>query len=49
MPEWPELAANVFVGALALVLLIRYQDKGILKRIGESKSQFRRWLTGNAN
>ena len=47
MPEWLERAVNVFVGALVLVLLVRYRDKGILRRIGESKYRFRNWLTGN--
>jgi hypothetical protein len=44
MPEWLERAVNVFVGALVLVLLVKYRDKGILRRIGESKYRFRRWL-----
>ena len=48
MPEWLERGVNVFVGALALVLLVRYRDKGLLRRIGESSSRFRRWLKGNA-
>ncbi len=37
MPEWLERAVNVFVGALVLVVLVRYRDKGILRRIGESR------------
>ena len=48
MPEWLERGVNVFVGALVLVLLVKYRDKGILRRIGESKYRFRRWLKGNA-
>jgi hypothetical protein len=48
MPEWLERAVNVFIGALVLVLLVKYRDKGILRRIGESKYRFRRWLKGNA-
>jgi hypothetical protein len=48
MPEWLEGAVNVFFGALVLVLLVKYRDKGILRRIGESKYRFRKWLTGNA-
>ena len=47
MPEWLERAVNVFVGALVLVLVVKYRDKGILRRIGESKYRFRNWLTGN--
>ena len=48
MPEWLEHAVNVLFGALVLMLLVKYRDKGILKRIGESKYRFRRWLRGNA-
>jgi hypothetical protein len=48
MPEWLERAVNVFAGALVLVLVVKYRDKGILRRIGESKYRFRNWLTGNA-
>jgi hypothetical protein len=48
MPEWLERGVNVFVGALVLVLVVKYRDKGILRRIGESKYRFRRWLKGNA-
>ena len=44
MADWLERGINMFVGALALVLVVRYRDKGILKRIGESKHRFRHWL-----
>jgi hypothetical protein len=44
MPEWLERAMNIFVGALVLGILIKYRDKGILKRIAGSKYQFRQWL-----
>ena len=46
MAEWLERAINLVVGALVLVLVVRYRDRGILKRIGESKYRFRNWLTG---
>ena len=46
MGEWLERAINLFVGALMLVLLVKYRDRGILKRIGESKYRFRNWLAG---
>lgn len=39
-----EALGYVFVGAVAIALLVKYRDRGILKRIGESKYQFRRWL-----
>ena len=48
MSPWMEIAANMFVGALTLMLLIRYRDRGVLKWIGQSKLQFRAWLTGKA-
>ena len=48
MPEWLERAVNIVVGSLVLALLVKYRDRGILKRIGESKYRFRSWLTGNA-
>jgi hypothetical protein len=48
MPEWLERAVNVVVGALVLMLAVKYRDKGILRRIGESKYRFRRWIRGNA-
>jgi hypothetical protein len=44
MPDWIEPAANIVVGALAVVLLVKYRDTGILKRIRESKYRFRTWL-----
>ena len=46
MSGWMEPAANMFVGALTLMLLVKYRDRGVLKRIGESKLRFRAWLTG---
>lgn len=49
MSEWIEQAANIFIGALAVVLVVKYRDKGILRRIGESKHRFRRWLEGRTN
>ena len=44
MSDWIEPAMNIVVGALALALLVKYRDKGILRRIGESKYRFRTWL-----
>ena len=44
MSEWLEYGTGVFVGAVALALLVKYRDRGILKRIGESKHQFKQWL-----
>jgi hypothetical protein len=46
MPEWLERVLNVSAGALALVLLAKYRDKGILKRIAASKYRFRSWVKG---
>ena len=34
MAEWLERALDLFVGALVLVLLVKYRDRGILKRMG---------------
>lgn len=48
MPEWVEQALNVVVGGLVLAFLVKYRDRGILKRIGESKYRFRSWLRGHA-
>ena len=48
MPEWLERAVNIVAGSLVLALLVKYRDRGILKRIGESKYRFRSWLRGNA-
>ena len=48
MPTWLETSINLFVGSLTLVLLVKYRDRGILKRIGDSKLQFRAWLMGKA-
>jgi hypothetical protein len=44
MSEWRDWAVDIFVGALVLVLVVRYRDKGILRKIGESKRRFRRWV-----
>ena len=48
MSAWIEPAVNIVFGALALVLLIKYRDKGILRRICESKYRFRTWLKSTA-
>jgi hypothetical protein len=48
MAEWLESAINVFAGALVFALLVKYRDRGILKRIGESKRRFRHWLTSQS-
>lgn len=44
MPDWIESAVNVAFGALTLALLVKYRNKGVLRRIGESKYRFRTWL-----
>jgi hypothetical protein len=44
MSDWIEPAANIVFGALVWVLLLKYRDKGILRRICESKYRFRTWL-----
>jgi hypothetical protein len=48
MADWLEAAVDVLVGAFVLGLLIKYRDRGILKRIGESKKRFRAWVIGRA-
>jgi len=48
MAYWLEQAMNVLVGAFVLVLLVKYRDRGILKRIMESKKRFRAWVMGRA-
>jgi hypothetical protein len=48
MSQWIEPAVDIAFGALALALLVKYRDKGILKRIRESKYRFRTWLTSMA-
>lgn len=48
MPEWLESALNVVAGVLVLAVLVKYRDRGILKRVSESKYQFRSWLRGSA-
>jgi len=49
MSDWIEPTANIVFGALALVLLVKYRDQGILRRICESKYRFRTWLKRMAN
>jgi hypothetical protein len=44
MSAWIEPAVNIVFGALALGLLFKYRDKGVLRRICESKYRFRTWL-----
>jgi hypothetical protein len=41
MNEWLEYGIEILVGAVVIVLLVKYRDRDILKRIGESKYQFR--------
>jgi hypothetical protein len=48
MSNWIETAANIVFGALALALLGKYRDKGILRRICESKYRFRTWVKSTA-
>lgn len=48
MADWLERAVNVLVGAFVLVLLVKYRDRGLLKRIRESKKRFRARVTGRA-
>lgn len=48
MADWLEPAVSVLVGAFVLMLLVKYRDRGILKRVGESKKRFRTWATGSA-
>jgi hypothetical protein len=44
MPEWLKYGMGILVTAGTITLLVKYRDRGILKRIGESKHQFRQWL-----
>jgi hypothetical protein len=44
MPHWIEAAVNVLFMAFTCALLVKYRDKGILRRICESKYRFRTWL-----
>ena len=46
MSGWIEPTVNIVVGALALGLLVKYRDQGILRRVGESKRRSRTWLKG---
>jgi hypothetical protein len=48
MSDWIEPAVNIVFGALALVLLVKYRDKGILRRICAAKYRFRTWLKSTA-
>lgn len=48
MSDWIEPAVTTVFGALALGLLVKYRDKGILRRICESKYRFRTWLKSTA-
>ena len=48
MASWLEPAVNVLFGAFVLALLVKYRDRGVLKRIGESKKRFRAWVMGRA-
>jgi len=48
MSDWIEPAANIVVGALALAFLVKYRDKGVLRRICDSKYRFRTWLKSTA-
>jgi hypothetical protein len=48
MSDWIEPAVNIVIGALALALLVKYRDKGILRRICESKYRLRTWLKSTA-
>ena len=48
MSVWIEPAVNIVFMALVWVLLVKYRDKGILRRICESKYRFRTWLKSTA-
>ena len=48
MSAWIEPAANLVFGAFALMLLVKYRDKGVLRRICDSKYRFRTWLKSTA-
>ena len=48
MSAWIEPAVSIVLGALTLVLLVKYRDYGILRRIRESKYRFRTWLKSTA-
>ena len=49
MFEWLEPVVDLFASAVAVGLLVKYRDKGILRQVGESESQFRNWLKSVAN
>jgi hypothetical protein len=49
MSTWLNPAANLVVGAVAVALLVRHRDRGVLRRIGSSKRRFRAWLRGITN
>ncbi len=44
MANWIEPATNIVFVAFVWALMVKYRDKGILRRICESKRQFRTWL-----
>jgi hypothetical protein len=44
MSAWLNPVANLVVGAVTLALVVKYRDRGILRRIGDSKPRFRAWL-----
>ena len=48
MSDWIEPVVNTVFGALTLALLVKYRDKGVLRRICESKYRFRTWLKSTA-
>ena len=49
MANWIEPAVNIVFMAFVWALLRKYRDKGILRRICESKRQFRTWVKNTAN
>jgi hypothetical protein len=48
MPDWLERAVTILVGALTVVLVAKYRDRGLLRQIGKSKHRFRNWLKDRA-
>ena len=48
MADWIEPAVNIVFTAFVWALLFKYRDKGILRRICESKRQFRTWIKSAA-
>jgi hypothetical protein len=49
MFEWLKPIVDLFAWAVAVGLLVKYRDKGILRQIGQSKYRFRSWLKSVAN